>query len=90
MKLFLIHPTDTVAVAMEAIRAGETLSVGNCTVTAQENIPAGHKIALRFIPAGEDVIKYASPIGHALCSIEPGRHVHTHNVQSNLSRKPLW
>ncbi|MBQ4044194.1 MAG: altronate dehydratase [Clostridia bacterium] len=85
MKLFLIHSADTVAVAVEAVRAGETLSAGDVTVTAREDIPAGHKIALRFIPAGENVIKYASPIGHALCDIEPGSHVHTHNVKSNLS-----
>ena len=29
----------------------------------------GHKYALRVIKAGEDVIKYGMPIGHALCDI---------------------
>ena len=85
MKLFRIHPSDTVAVAVEAIEAGETLTVVDLSVTAAAPIPAGHKIALRDIPAGENIIKYACPIGHAVCDIPSGSHVHTHNVKSNLS-----
>ena len=45
----------------------------------------GHKYALRDIAAGEDIIKYGSPIGHATCHIPKGAHVHTHNVKTNLS-----
>lgn len=85
MKLLQIHPSDTVAVAIQAIEAGEALSVGNHAITAAEPIPAGHKISLRDIPAGENIIKYANPIGHATCDIPVGCHVHTHNVKSNLS-----
>ena len=85
MKLLQIHPSDTVAVAVEAIEAGSVLTAGGYTVTAAEPIPAGHKIALRDIPAGENVIKYACPIGHAATDIPAGSHVHTQNVKSNLS-----
>ena len=45
----------------------------------------GHKYALVPIKAGENVIKYGSPIGHATCDIATGEHVHTHNVKTNLS-----
>lgn len=45
----------------------------------------GHKYALRAIAAGENVIKYGMPIGHATCAIAPGEHVHTHNLKTNLS-----
>ena len=44
----------------------------------------GHKYALRAIRAGENVIKYGMPIGHATCDIAPGEHVHVHNVATNL------
>ncbi len=44
----------------------------------------GHKYALREIAAGENVIKYGLPIGHATCTIKPGEHVHVHNVKTNL------
>ncbi|MBQ8640695.1 MAG: altronate dehydratase [Clostridia bacterium] len=85
MKLLQIHPSDTVAVAVEAIQAGTALEAGGYRLTAADPIPAGHKIALRDIPAGENVIKYACPIGHAVTDIPAGSHVHTHNVKSNLS-----
>jgi len=44
----------------------------------------GHKYARRALVAGEDVIKYGMPIGHATCAIAPGEHVHTHNLATNL------
>ncbi len=45
----------------------------------------GHKYALKAIRAGENVIKYGSPIGHATEEISAGDHVHTHNLRTNLS-----
>ena len=44
----------------------------------------GHKYALREIAAGEDVVKYGMPIGHATRAIAAGEHVHTHNLATNL------
>lgn len=85
MKTIHIHPSDTVAVAITAIEPGESVVVGGYQITSLERIPAGHKIALRDIMAGENVIKYAHPIGHATVDIPAGSHVHTHNMQSNLS-----
>ena len=49
------------------------------------NIEDGHKYAIRPIKAGENIIKYGNPIGHALCDIAKDEHVHTHNVKTNLS-----
>ena len=45
----------------------------------------GHKYAARDIKAGEDVIKYGNPIGHATEDIKKGEHVHSHNLKTNLS-----
>ena len=44
----------------------------------------GHKYALRDIAAGEDIIKYGMPIGHATAAISKGEHVHVQNVKTNL------
>ena len=49
------------------------------------NLADGHKYAIRDIAAGENIIKYGNPIGHATCDIKAGEHVHTHNVKTNLS-----
>ena len=47
----------------------------------------GHKYALRDISAGEKVIKYGFPIGHATEDIKKGEHVHTHNMKTDLTGK---
>jgi hypothetical protein len=43
----------------------------------------GHKIAFRPIQKGEKVMKYGASIGSALCTIEPGEHVHIQNLASD-------
>lgn len=48
------------------------------------NLETGHKIALKNILKGENVIKYGFPIGHATQYIEKGQIVHTHNLKTNL------
>ena len=77
--LFIINPIDNVAVALHSLKSGE------CGAT--QDIPAGHKMALRSIGRGENVIKYGYPIGHATCDILPGQWVHVHNVHTNLDGK---
>ena len=49
------------------------------------NLEDGHKYALCDIKAGENIIKYGNPIGHATEDIKAGEHVHTHNVKTNLA-----
>ncbi len=51
------------------------------------NISDGHKIAIRDIKMGENIIKYGQPIGHATENIKKGDKVHTHNLKTNLSGK---
>lgn len=84
-KLMQIHPNDTVAVAVSDIAKGETFSIAERQITAVDPIPAGHKIALHTISAGEKIFKYAAPIGHATKEIPVGSHVHTHNTASDLT-----
>ena len=85
MKCIKIHELDSVAVAVEALKIGETVTVGNNEITLLNDIPAGHKFALKDIPQDENIIKYAYPIGHAKVDIKKGEHIHTHNTKSNLA-----
>ena len=57
MKTLHIHPDDNVAMALEDIAAGDGI--------AAEAIPAAHKISLKKIAKGENIIKYGQSIGHA-------------------------
>ena len=52
------------------------------TVRLLDDVPFGHKLAIRPIAAGEEIIKYGYPIGRAVRDIQPGEHVHIHNVGS--------
>ena len=76
-----IHPKDNVAVALRAVPAGTVFS----GVTAKTDIPQGHKMALRALDCGDQVMKYGFSIGHATEAIQPGQWVHTHNMATNLS-----
>ena len=76
----IINPIDNVAVVLRPFNKGEVVE----GVTLLEDIPQAHKVALKDIVCGEDVIKYGSPIGHATSDIKTGCHVHTHNVATNL------
>ncbi|WP_291766950.1 UxaA family hydrolase [Caldivirga sp. UBA161] len=99
MPKFAIHnKEDNVGVAIEDIRAGEEAQgiyiedkSNGPVVKAVEDIPLGHKIALRDIKAGKEVIKYGRVIGVAVKDIKAGEHVHTHNLKSlrwgNLSKR---
>lgn len=85
MKLIQIHPSDNVVVALEPVTRGETLEVSGRAVTAAEDIPQGHKLALETIAKGQEVVKYGCSIGRASLPIPPGAWVHTHNLRTGLS-----
>src|SRR3954465_11792953 len=71
-----LHAADNVLVATRDLQAGD--SDGGLVVRA--SVPRGHKVALAPIAEGEPVRKYNQIIGFATAPIEPGDHVHTHNV----------
>lgn len=75
-----LHPADNIAVARVPIPAGTALVVDGVRVVALDPIPAGHKVAVAAIPAGETVVRYGQSIGRARARIEAGRHVHLHNL----------
>ena len=83
-RVLRIHPTDNVAVALEALEGGQQVCVGESAIVLPRDIPRGHKIALAPIEPGGMVVKYGSLIGHAVAQIQPGDWVHTHNLKSNL------
>jgi altronate hydrolase len=75
-----LHETDNVAIARVPLSAGGKIIVAGQTVEVLDNVPAGHKVSLRAIGAGEQVRRYGQGIGRTRVAIEPGRHVHVHNL----------
>lgn len=58
-------------------------------LTVRDAIPYGHKIAVKAIRSGERITKYGEEIGVATADIEPGDHVHVHNLDSMRGRGDL-
>lgn len=89
MQNFLrIHDNDNVAVAIETLEKGAKITIsdnkGDICVTAIEEIPAGHKIALQDMPEGTPVIKYGFRIGFTKEPVAKGAWIHTHNLKTGL------
>ncbi len=82
--LLKINPADNVAVALRQLHAGEILPTDGKELTLTTDVPAGHKVALRDLEPGEEVIKYGFPIGRTTAAIPLGSHVHTHNLRTQL------
>ncbi|MEN9537925.1 MAG: hypothetical protein RLZZ126_160 [Pseudomonadota bacterium] len=76
--LIRLHALDNVLVARDPVGLGQALPQIQAKARAQ--VPAGHKIAAQRIEPGQAVLKYNTVIGVATRAIEPGDHVHGHNL----------
>ena len=79
-----IHPADNVAVAIHDVQAGGCFDIDGVQIVPQTLIPAGHKVALKDIAEGEDVVKYGFPIGHLLKSVPQGGLIDHSVLRTNL------
>ena len=87
---FVLHDAhDSVAViVVEGVKAGMELNGWimdedkNTRVTARQDIPIGHQVALRDMAPGETVIKYGIDMGKVVKPIAAGEHAHVHNIKT--------
>jgi altronate hydrolase len=79
-----IHESDNVAVAIRPLAAGDEIEVAGARVRVREDVPAGHKLALRDLEPGELVVKYGFPIGESTAPISAGSWIHSHNLRTRL------
>lgn len=81
--LILLHPDDNVLVSIKPVQAGETLLIDGHSFVSACSLQVGHKLARRAMIRGEKIIKYGAPIGSLTAPVNPGDHVHMHNMQSD-------
>jgi (2R)-sulfolactate sulfo-lyase subunit alpha len=87
---YVLHDTkDNVAVVVvEGVKAGAELSGWNMnedlstSVKALQDIPIGHKVALRDMNVGDTVWKYGIDMGKVVAPIKAGEHAHVHNIKT--------
>ena len=80
MDYIKINPADNVAVALQDLSKGAVVE----GVTLSMDIPRGHKIVLRDLKAGENVVKYGFPIGHVTRDAAAGTMVDHTCIKTNL------
>jgi len=73
-----LHPDDDVVIARQQLVSGTTLLDENVTISGL--VPPGHKVATRPIAQGAPVKRYNQIIGFAKRAVQPGEHVHLHNL----------
>src|SRR6266446_4112032 len=85
----LHDPNDSVAVVVvEGVKAGATLTGlildedRTLTLESLQDIPLGHKVALKDMAVGDTVIKYGVDIGKVVAPIRKGQHAHVHNIKT--------
>jgi (2R)-sulfolactate sulfo-lyase subunit alpha len=87
---FVLHDAkDTVAVVVvEGVKAGTQMQgwimdADKMTqVVAQQDIPIGHKVALKDMGPGDTVWKYGIDMGKVVAPIKAGEHAHVHNIKT--------
>ncbi|MEK8127565.1 UxaA family hydrolase [Paenibacillus filicis] len=86
----VMDEADHVATALKDLAAGESIRyrIGARVeeILLLDAIPFGHKISIVPMEQGFDVRKYGEVIGRTVCAIEPGRHVHVHNIEGIRGR----
>jgi (2R)-sulfolactate sulfo-lyase subunit alpha len=87
---FVVHDEhDSVGVVVqEGVQAGQELTGWimdqdkEIKVRAKNDIPIGHKLAIRELAANDTVIKYGVDIGRAVAALKVGEHAHVHNIKT--------
>jgi altronate hydrolase len=77
-----LHADDNICIAARNLDAGTTLDVGGRVLTLSSLVRIGHKIAVEPIAKNQPVRKYGQIIGFTTETVEPGDHVHSHNLAS--------
>lgn len=88
-KGILLHEAaDDVGVAAMDLKAGESVEAVTldgepvAPITLVEDVPLGHKVAMRDMAQNKHILEYGREIGYASLAIRQGSHVHTHNIKS--------
>ena len=87
---FIVHDeNDSVGVVVvEGIKAGDDVTGWimdqdkTVSLKTRNDIPIGHKLAIRQLGNNDTVIKYGVDIGRTVAPIAVGEHAHVHNIKT--------
>jgi (2R)-sulfolactate sulfo-lyase subunit alpha len=87
---FVLHDADdsVAVVVVEGVKAGTAMTGWvmdddrTVNLPARQDIPIGHKVALKDMAAGDTVVKYGIDMGKVVAPIKAGEHAHVHNIKT--------
>ena len=87
---FVLHDADdnVAVVVVEGVTAGMPLTGWimdedrMVNVQARQDIPIGHKVALKDMATGDTVWKYGIDMGKVVAPIKAGEHAHVQNIKT--------
>ena len=72
--VIMMHAKDNIAIVMApSLAVGSEFTVGGKMVCAKDELPFAHKVAIKAIPKGGQIVKYGEPVGIATADIAPRR-----------------
>lgn len=87
---FIVHDeNDSVGVVtVEGLKTNDTVTGWVMDqdklidIKINQDIPIGHKLAIKKLNKDDTVIKYGADIGRTITNIKVGDHLHVHNVKT--------
>jgi (2R)-sulfolactate sulfo-lyase subunit alpha len=87
---FVLHDADdsVAVVVVEGVKAGTAMTGWvmdddrTVNLPARQDIPIGHKVALKDMAVGDTVIKYGIDMGKVVAPIQSDQHTHVHNIKT--------
>ncbi len=96
-KVLKIHPNDNLIVALEHLRAGETVRWEGEAYEIKHDVPPKHKFAARDLAPNDSAYMYGVLVGKAMAPIRRGEPVTTTNLRhdaqgygSRQALRPEW
>ena len=83
MRAVKISEKDNVAVVVAPVKAGEIID--GTEIRALCDIPQGHKIALRNLKKGDQVIRYGVILGFMTEDLKAGGWINENNIELPMS-----
>ena len=80
-----INPADSVVVCLSPKKKGDLITIDGRKIAINQDTPAGHKVLIKDVAEGENIIKYGYPIGHAMTALRAGDWINENNLMTNLS-----
>ena len=87
-KAVIMTAADSVAIALDDLASGDRVKIRSLLqeivgeLKVSDSVPYGHKLPVKPVAKGAEVIKDSEVIGVASQPISPGQHVHIHNIVS--------